>query len=309
MNNYEVFDYKRKSLPLCVYNPWFDRRGYLYEHISEYGDVPADRLPYMVLSPASDDPEFILHCFSEHIHKELELTFIVTGEWRVRINGNEADVFPGDIYIVNPFEKHSGYTFNRGYPKYYITVIADTAYFARVMSAEWQRKVSGLMSGSLKFITVCRGRKDLYGLFDRLHESWTADDVPGMLSGVYTLFGELFGSCVATENAEPDPNHDFIVRVSDILEERFREPLSTGAVSAELGYSESYFCRKFRESFGTTFIDRLNSARIAYAKSLSLRDKGSIQAIANECGLPDYVNFSKLFRRYMGMPPGTWYGT
>lgn len=116
----------------------------------------------------------------------------------------------------------------RGYPKYYITVIADTAYFARVMSAEWQRKVSGLTSGSLKFMTVCRGRKDLYGLFDRLHESWTADDVPGMLSGVYTLFGELFGSCVATENAEPDPNHDFIVRVSDILEKRFREPLSTG---------------------------------------------------------------------------------
>ena len=309
MNNFEVFDYKRKSLPLCVYNPWFDRRGHLYEHISEYGDVPADKLPYMAPSPACDDPEIVAHRFGEHIHKELEMTFVVSGEWRVCINGFDFDVFPGDLYIVNPFEKHSGYTLNRGYPKYNITVIADMAYFARVMPAEWQMRVADLTRGTLRFRSVCRGVREMYGLLDRLHESWTADDAPGILSGVYALFGELFGRFVAVEDCEPDPNREFVVRVSDIIGERFREPLSTGAVSAELGYSESYFCRKFRESFGTTFIDRLNSARIAYAKSLSLRDKGSIQAIANECGLPDYVNFSKLFRRYMGMPPGTWYGT
>ena len=111
---FESFDYKRKSIPICVYNPWFDRRGHLYDHISEYGNIPADRLPYMAPSPASDDPEIVAHRFGEHMHKELEMTFVVSGEWRVCINGFDFDVFPGDLYIVNPFEKHSGDTLNRG---------------------------------------------------------------------------------------------------------------------------------------------------------------------------------------------------
>ena len=242
MNNFEVFDYKRKSLPLCVYNPWFDRRGHLYEHISEYGDVPADKLPDTAPSPACDDPEIVAHRFGERVCvKELEMTFVVSGEWRVCINGFDFDVFPGDLYIVNPFEKHWGYTLNRGYPKYNITVIADMAYFARVMPAEWQMRVADLTRGTLRFRSVCRGVREMYGLLDRLHESWTADDARGDTFRGGRAFGELFGRFVAVEDCEPDPNREFVVRVSDIIGERFREPLSTGAVSAELGYVGELF--------------------------------------------------------------------
>lgn len=305
---YERFDGKQRELPLLVYNPWYDRRGHLFDHISEFGDVPAEKLPYMTPSPESDDPDIVAHRFYDHIHKELEVTFVVAGEWHVTVNGAEFDVSPGDVYIVNPFEKHSGVTYNRDYPKYSFTVIADMGYFARVMPERWQNKVSALARGTLRFGTVWRGCADMYWVFQNLHDCLTADDVPGALSWFYRLIGEMFGRFVATENGEPDPNYDFIVRVADIIEGRFREQISTGTVSAELGYSESYFCRRFRESFGTTFTERLNSTRIAYAKSLTLAESGSLQAIANECGVPDYVHFSKLFRKYTGMPPGKWYG-
>ena len=111
---FESFDYKRKSIPICVYNPWFDRRGQLYDHISEYGDIPADRLPYMVPSPASDDPEIVAHSFGEHIHKELELTFIVTGEWRVCINGFDFDVFLGIFILLTRLRSTAGIRLTAG---------------------------------------------------------------------------------------------------------------------------------------------------------------------------------------------------
>ncbi len=305
---YEKFDfYKHHSLPLQVNNPWFDERGHLDNHISEYAGVPEDELPFY-MKPTTSDPESIASSFCEHVHREIEVTFTVSGEWRVRINGAEHDIFPGDIYVVNPFEKHTGYTLNRGFPKTSFTVIFNVSYFAKVLPAEMQKMIVDLERGAFRFGNVWRGRWELLPLFEELHDAFTGDDAFGMASGAYRLLGALFRDDVAVRDGEPDADREFVMRVSDIIGERYAEALSAASVSTELGYAETYFCRKFRNGFGTTFTDRLNSERISRARAMTIEEYGSIAGIAAACGFADYKYFARVFRKYTGMSPTQYYG-
>lgn len=52
------------------------------------------------------------------------------------------------------------------------------------------------------------------------------------------------------------------------LGEHFTEPLSLSAVAAEFGLSPQYFSTFFRDNFGRTFTQHINSLRIEQAARL-----------------------------------------
>lgn len=294
-----------RSLPMCVHNPWFDERGHLDHHPSEYPE--GSELPFYA-RPSSEDPSAVAHDFKEHVHRELEVTLNVLGSWDVMVGGESFTTYPGDMYIVNPFEKHSGVTFDSGYPKYCYTLMLDTRHFAKVLPADGQKLIADLERGVFRFGTLFRGRGDMLPVFERLHDVYTRDDSMGIVAAVFELLSVLSRECAAVRDGEAEPEREFVIRVSDIVEERFAEALTAASVSAELGYTESYFCRKFRVGFGTTFTERLNSVRIGRARSMTVAEHGSIAAIGMACGFSDYKYFAHVFRKYTGMSPGQYFG-
>lgn len=68
-------------------------------------------------------------------------------------------------------------------------------------------------------------------------------------------------------------------------------------------YSETFLNKVFKESVGTTIIDYLNRYRVQKALELFRQGEGSIQNVADSCGIGDYKYFNVVFKKYMGISP------
>ena len=76
----------------------------------------------------------------------------------------------------------------------------------------------------------------------------------------------------------------------------------------EIGYTEDYVRRLFRDRYGKTPLQFLLSERIEYAKKLpDIYDRQmSIKEIAEMCGFSDPLYFSRMFKRAEGISPAAF---
>ena len=83
----------------------------------------------------------------------------------------------------------------------------------------------------------------------------------------------------------------------------FDKPLQLSSVADECKVSASYLSRLFSEHLDSTFIDYLNRYRLQRAKILLKENDVSIKEISYLVGYQDPNYFSRIFRKYMGVPP------
>ena len=70
--------------------------------------------------------------------------------------------------------------------------------------------------------------------------------------------------------------------------------------------SRGHFFHAFRQSFGDTPLAHVTRQRIQRAQSLMLSSGAPLSQIALDCGMSDQPHFTRVFRRIVGMNPGTW---
>lgn len=73
-------------------------------------------------------------------------------------------------------------------------------------------------------------------------------------------------------------------------------------VSEQLGYSHSYLCRLFRQTYGVTMQEYLLQRKMHYAAAL-VRQGKHISEIAEELGYQNVGNFSRAFKKHFGTSP------
>ena len=125
INNEHMYSFV--NIPVCVFDPWLD-------FDVEYSDNPAEPCSH-ILRPLNDSDRASanLFHFGDHTHKEIEITIILSGRRLITINKQEYSLGPGDLYIVNPFDRHSGFYYGPDFPSYEITAIFDLGYFLPVI--------------------------------------------------------------------------------------------------------------------------------------------------------------------------------
>ena len=74
-------------------------------------------------------------------------------------------------------------------------------------------------------------------------------------------------------------------------------------MATEIDMSRFYFCRLFKQSTGITPYQYLITCRVDRAKVLLLQRKLSIGDIALEVGFSNQSNFTKHFKRLVGVTP------
>jgi AraC-like DNA-binding protein len=82
------------------------------------------------------------------------------------------------------------------------------------------------------------------------------------------------------------------------------ESFSVKSLAAHLKCHPDFLSRKFKKFLGMELSDYMRQARIERAKKLLENPKLSIDDVAEQTGFSDRVNFSKVFRRLAGLPPG-----
>ena len=87
------------------------------------------------------------------------------------------------------------------------------------------------------------------------------------------------------------------------LGEHFTEPISLPEVASHFGLSPQYFSTFFRENFGRTFTQHINSLRIEQAARLLRETDLPVMEVGFSVGFDNFSYFIKRFRSVYGVSP------
>ena len=92
-------------------------------------------------------------------------------------------------------------------------------------------------------------------------------------------------------------------RAMRFLQENFQKVISLEDAAQAVGVHAQYLSRLFTQERGESFVDVLTRLRMSKAKEL-LREGSSVKETAASLGYADANYFSRLFKKWEGVPPG-----
>ncbi|MCL2373396.1 MAG: AraC family transcriptional regulator [Defluviitaleaceae bacterium] len=147
---------------------------------------------------------------------------------------------------------------------------------------------------------------DLISSFRRLSEIWLTR-TPGHTMRARAQFMMILQRIMSVMVYDVDTYH-FDARIKNAIRhitERFQEPLTISEVAEAVSLNPIYFGALFKKETHTTFRDYLNRIRLNQAEDMLHTGKYNVTEVANSCGFTDVFYFSRLFKRYKGIPPSS----
>lgn len=87
------------------------------------------------------------------------------------------------------------------------------------------------------------------------------------------------------------------------IAENYSEPISIADVAASVSLTPVYFGTLFKRETRICFRDYLNTIRVNQAEDMLRTGKWNVTEVAGHCGFSDVFYFSRLFKKYKGIPP------
>jgi AraC-like DNA-binding protein len=97
-----------------------------------------------------------------------------------------------------------------------------------------------------------------------------------------------------------------ILKVIEYIDHNYRESLNNDLLAQLAAMATNSYLRLFRHSTGVTLQQFVQNKRIEKAITLMHNQSGSIDQIAEWCGFSDRHHFSKVFKKLVGVAPGTY---
>ena len=99
---------------------------------------------------------------------------------------------------------------------------------------------------------------------------------------------------------------DYSEFIKQFVAEHYREEIRLGELAIVLHLSPSYLSTRFKQDTGMNFTEYLVRFRIEKAKELLRTTSDSCRRVAESTGYEDYVQFSKIFKKYTGKSPAEY---
>lgn len=265
-----------------------------------------------------EDGTSVFRFCSLHNHMAMEFILMERGRIRAFTEQGMLCVGEGDVLIFNPLEVHRITSWGDSADVRYLVINFDLSVLRSKGGGVLEPILDGLETGKLRFDTLighdCEESK---ALAEHIRAALTAyierEESPALymhllahLLGVLSLLCEG-GRLQDAAGQKLSRDTRFSQKVVRYVNAHYAEPISTEQIAAHLHFNKSYFCRAFRQVFGQSFLEYLNEFRISLAKSMSVRDHGSLASIAEAVGYHNYTVFAKHFHRLTGEAPKDYY--
>ena len=241
-----------------------------------------------------------------HIHDCYEVYFSISGGKQFLIDNKVYDINPGDLFLINQYDSH------------YLTQI-DKELHERIVimiHPDFMKKISSEETD----LDYCFHSKE-HGFAHKL--SLTQEQQNRFLFFVNKIlsnngygrdlversaFTELF---VMINSIIHNANNDNIISgtyndqvdaILSYINKNINSPISIAKLSKEFYISESYICRIFKSTTGTTINKYMTARRISIAKALLAEGYG-VSEVCEKSGFVDYSNFLKAFTKSVGISP------
>ncbi len=234
--------------------------------------------------------------FPKHLHKQIELGYILSGSTKLSINSTEYDVKEGEFFLIMPYQTHSFHD-TEDASFHAINIIFDQTlvptfkallnqYYplTPVFKAEHRealpimRKIMALSEDQLKY---------------KEHM------ISGYLSVLLALILEKCEFVTKKEDSELDMTQKILMYCS----EHYLESLSLENIASALNISKSYVSQIFNNQLKISFKEYINQHRIREALALIDSGKTNLTEIAFDSGFQSLRSFNRNFSEYVGISP------
>lgn len=263
-----------------------------------YQKIFTDEKPYSIKCG-------VLSGFPAHRHADFELNYCVS-DLNIIVNNTSYQVEKGSLILIPSMFSHEIPKNENGWQ--ILSVIAGISllktHFNLFSSLIKEPRFYNLELPEYiklkKLICECR----------ELLESGKSEDELLITGNVYAIFARLF-KILSKDNSVSATGSDYmrienVEKALELIQNNYRENLTVKDVSELVGYSQSNFCKIFKEVVGESFHQMLNRRRIECAKNLLVVTNLSIAEISMEVGFYEPKAFCRVFKSIVGITPGQY---
>lgn len=230
--------------------------------------------------------------FPEHMHKYIELIYVLKGKQTIRFSGNTYTLTPGTAALILPDIVHS-----------YSRAECEENEILILIAAP---KLFGALLPDLKNIQIRNPIIKPEYITDELRTALE------MIAPEQSFEVKFAWSCVImayimgilkTEFHYVAPVEDISFKIIKYIEENFSENITRKSIAHYFGVSECYISRIFSEKLKMDFRNYLGLMRSEYAAQLIRSTDSRFEAIAQMAGFGSFRTFSRTFKEVYGMTP------
>lgn len=234
----------------------------------------------------------------EHCHTCYQLYYILSGEARFIVGGQEFRAPGGSCFLIPPMVYHLSLPIEEEG-----TVCLD--FKMLIQDPELQQL---LVETPERFADTGPLRKQLL----YVEENWISRD-PAKQKKISDLLYALlltFGMERIRAEEKPGSRHVLTDGYSDLtcsvlayIERNYAYPFSLEELGSVLNYNKNYLCSAFRKNTGFCIIDYLNFIRIRHAVICFAFYGQDVGITCEVTGFSNLSHFSRTFKAFTGLPP------
>lgn len=240
---------------------------------------------------------FTTQYFKPHFHEQYALILVEQGKADYSYKGKIRVVDSGSILLLNPYEVHTGKSFN-GEPWNFRSLYISQELFHRVYNNCTNKE-------DYPAFTTTVLRDPTFGqLFSRVHEYLFSETEESVAQAVVTNLLESLIDLCAFEPLQVDwgQSKDKAGAVKAYLEKHYLEQIRLDELEKELGFSKYYLIRVFESVYGLSPIRYTINLRIEESKKL-LHSGMKYTEVAYATGFYDQSHFIRHFKLIVGVTP------
>ncbi len=232
--------------------------------------------------------------FPPHIHKELELVTVTSGEMYVTIDSKTYLLRQGDISFVFPNTIHS----------YSTTAHCDYSLllFNGNMLPRYQNQFCSFRPAQ-SCIPNSHVPQEVHSLLSSMRQEASLADNAAIITGyLYLIVGRLLPFLDLRKDGKNDDKNR-IERILQYIQLNYLYPISSASISNELNISPFVLSRIFSNNIGIRLDQYINELRINYANHLLSSTHKKITDIALESGFETLRTFNRVYKSITSTTP------
>ena len=230
-----------------------------------------------------------------HLHTEIEMVFLLSGETLATADSKSAVLKEGDVYIAFPNQIHS-YN-DRITPKHLLIIF----------SPELVGEFKGIFDNNIPASPVIENalaNPHLKWTVDRIlkisqeHPPYADEHLRGLL---LVMLSELFN--MMSFEAAPKYDSNILKQVIKYCTENYTQDITLSSIADDLHVSKYYLSHLFGKKLKVSFNDYINTMRIKRACELLNKKEGSVIDIGYAVGYNSTRSFNRCFKSVCGVTP------
>lgn len=253
-----------------------------------------------------------------HAHDFLVLLLVQSGHGTMRVDDREVPLGPGDVLVLAPGAVVAPYAGHvdpdaEVWMVFFPADVVDPATTGSLVSWRSHPLLAPLVgpgrAGGQRF-AVPVGEREQWLAHVRALDTELRDRREGAAAAVRAHLTLLLVGLTRLEAVVTDElrarDEPLLAAVFDVVERRFREPLSLRDVAGEVGLTPGHVTTIVRRRTGRTVQQWITERRLREARRLLHDTDLTVAAVAARVGFRDAGYFVRRFRAEHGVPPGRW---